>query len=1641
METEVHIIQPNDPTVPIVSDRSDGNEYIDTNMMAAAITAPQSTMYLTVEQTISATRRKLEEHIQIAAQNNQTNNDETAQLAKDVVNIPCPLGMKYARLDFPVLLRMNYNKLGQDSIAKLVSALGILEKYGINLLKVNKPNVWRSVRFSNVIFRTKVDIVEGARNVLQLLGYTEDVDDGLTYPDEVENPNIAEVVKVTADLIIAKHEIEAIQKNCHPQPDAVKQYKMPSYQSTPGSVRSMQQRLSTQLEKVHQQQSGMPSRVVGGVALPGMTYPPKTVSALGRRPPPPPPQKDVPSGSVTQPTISKPPTSQLPSSLLTDTPTGAESSILDNTLEIKRPPTMEPAIGPAVPTTQQKRRAPPRPISTLENFPPDTVENEATLCDLCGQCPATKLCDECGDKRCDECDNRWHQHAARNSHHRRSFQAVDKKAETSTVVSPPPQTLHRSRSDVSLPKKPVPTPRKRAKPRPESVSSVYEMQSKSEEQTSPNIHLHTLPKSRSTTSVSSFQQPLPAVGSQSNAYLPELEQEALMPQPKDRREEERKFLLMLELINIDIDQSRKIVHELRDQQDAMKRHNLEAWQTPHYQQIELEIQKEMKNEKDLMVQKSALTKEFRQGLSVMAQSLYGPFPSSVVHQPPGSYHLPPELIPPSDTLLQSHLPAQMVQPLRTNALGIGSSNQYASLQRLPGQVHRRQDSAHESHLATMPRRSVCPSCKYLNISGVEACSQCSLNLLPSTKKPSVLSSSYQNKLHDIQQIEMMQTKECNRCGTSNKAANKICAACQLPLLSKAPESKIGGMDFDLLESPPQPPARRQKHKQNQQIEEVKHLIPAAVTAGPESSSTESASKKHMWSCEHCTYLNTNPDTRICEVCSRTTHSIPMVGKQNARISKSDGNDSDDILPKSAFIAHSSVENIVDKTKSEEIKSSKQPISRFVSMQEDQEQVVREKLQAKKEWQEQLRQEEEEAKKQETLTGSRKTANTKLDTDLTSSIIEDSDPFGKIDIDRWEKKQPDLLKLETQQIQDWKRQDRQQQEIKERKLLEEQRNDGLKFINLLRKVDENTYNVNELEIALHLCDTKEPFKWLQDDWPALIEEIINMSSIQAQYDEQYIWGRITTEEAKEAALRHLGDVKRSAEESLIKRKNEIEEFLDLGIYGRENLSEALKRNQGDIKKSIADLEKQTLEPFLNRVWDEGSEVSVTKTEAIDQNVNYERRIRLILAEYKMVSWGRAETAIKLLALNKENADDAIVAARECGDMQKAIRFLEQYSCEVCITPMPMNRLYTLSHCQCKICKECMIGYFSVQIREKNIRQCSCPICSEPNMEDQENADTYFQFLDVVVHDYLGPEIHELFQKKLTDMYLMKNPNFRWCSVCDFGFLYENPNRLKMTCPECKKYTCFKCKKPWLDQHEGLTCEQFQAWKEDNDPDHQAAGLAAHLKECGIDCPNCNFRYALAKGGCMHFKCTQCRHEFCSGCSQPFKKNCTKLRSCEKKGLHAHHPRNCLFYLRDESIEDLQKLLKDHKINFNVEKPQVAQQGDVGEPQGAAAVAIVADSKCTVMEQKETNDGLIDAACGKDVPNGYAGLCKIHYCEYLVEKITSNHIDPAIMFKEDALKVILMRNEVPVPDRNKKENDQHYRQRLLLLVQQKIPLENR
>lgn len=89
-------------------------------------------------------------------------------------------------------------------------------------------------------------------------------------------------------------------------------------------------------------------------------------------------------------------------------------------------------------------------------------------------------------------------------------------------------------------------------------------------------------------------------------------------------------------------------------------------------------------------------------------------------------------------------------------------------------------------------------------------------------------------------------------------------------------------------------------------------------------------------------------------------------------------------------------------------------------------------------------------------------------------------------------------------------------------------------------------------------------------------------------------------------------------------------------------------------------------------------------------------------------------------------------------------------------------------------------------------------------------------------------------------------------------------------------------------------------------------------------------------------------------------------CSKLGLHAHHPRNCLFYLRDKEPSDLQTLLRNNNIPFDTEP----MDGSVNDDQDGAKV----EPKCPIPIQKETPTGLVDTICQTEVSDNHAGLCR-------------------------------------------------------------------
>ncbi|XP_041805183.1 E3 ubiquitin-protein ligase RNF31 isoform X2 [Chelmon rostratus] len=392
-------------------------------------------------------------------------------------------------------------------------------------------------------------------------------------------------------------------------------------------------------------------------------------------------------------------------------------------------------------------------------------------------------------------------------------------------------------------------------------------------------------------------------------------------------------------------------------------------------------------------------------------------------------------------------------------------------------------------------------------------------------------------------------------------------------------------------------------------------------------------------------------------------------------------------------------------------------------------------------------------------------------------------------------------------------------------------------------------------------------------------------------------------------------------------------------------------------------------------------------------------------------------------------DVMEAVQLNRDFPSALKFLT-HSCPICQEQVSFSKIITMTHCSCFLCQTCFKTFFSSAIKEKSIDQLVCPQCGRPDIRGQggmEESMDYFNLLDTQIRHFLPPHIHELFQRKLRDRALQEMPNFRWCAHCSFGMLHE-ADRLRMDCPSCKKSTCCQCRSPWSPQHQGLSCQQFRVWQQQNLPDHHNTTLFSYNS---IECPNCQFVFSLSKGGCLHFTCSQCQHQFCGGCSQPFTLGsaCGFSADCGTKGLHAHHPRDCLYHLRDWSVPRLHLLLQYCRVSpawlepANGSFPGTSQTGT-----------------CLVLELRDDGSRR-EEPCGRPAPPEYRDYCQLHYKERLVELINRCRADPAVLFNSAEMKAELQRWHVVVPTRKPDEPESQYAQRLHLTLTNSVPLRKR
>ncbi|XP_051943683.1 E3 ubiquitin-protein ligase RNF31 isoform X2 [Hippocampus zosterae] len=589
-------------------------------------------------------------------------------------------------------------------------------------------------------------------------------------------------------------------------------------------------------------------------------------------------------------------------------------------------------------------------------------------------------------------------------------------------------------------------------------------------------------------------------------------------------------------------------------------------------------------------------------------------------------------------------------------------------------------------------------------------------------------------------------------------------------------------------------------------------------------------------------------------------------------------------------------------------------------------------------------------------------------------------------------------------------------------------DGLKLIRLIRDGEKNGVSPEEVYTCVRVAKDSAvlPCKWLKSELPRQLDEISSLSATLALPSNRWyeapaedsgkakVAVQLSRAEAKQAWLTTGGDSERAARQALRERLAKVKMLRSSGFDDEAHCHEVLRQSGGEVRGALAFLQRPLLQPFHERIWRDEPEP------ALDiRHPDKQRICRRLLAVYDLPSWGRCELALSLL--REHNApyclEDVVQAVRESHDREFIKRVLAK-ECPICLSVFPHSKMQSLTSCQCSVCCGCFQQHFTIAVRDKHIRDMVCPVCWEPDINDPEDLNSYFSTLDIQLRECLEADVYELFHKKLTEQALIKDPKFLWCCHCSYGFIYDG-DQLKVTCFQCRNSFCAQCKKPWESQHAGLSCEQYQSWKRENDPEYQKQGLAGYLRDNGITCPNCRFQYALSKGGCMHFCCSQCRYQFCSGCNKPFHTTCA-VDECTVSGLHAHHPRDCLFYLRDWEPSRLQALLENNDVAYNTEPPPGTQTG-----------------LCGVIEQKDDGGQQPDSACGAQTQTGHAGLCEKHYREYLVSLINSNSIDPARLYSTNELLLACRRYKVDDARRDTEDAFNHY-SRLLEKLMDEVPL---
>ncbi|XP_054286970.1 E3 ubiquitin-protein ligase RNF144A-like [Macrosteles quadrilineatus] len=188
------------------------------------------------------------------------------------------------------------------------------------------------------------------------------------------------------------------------------------------------------------------------------------------------------------------------------------------------------------------------------------------------------------------------------------------------------------------------------------------------------------------------------------------------------------------------------------------------------------------------------------------------------------------------------------------------------------------------------------------------------------------------------------------------------------------------------------------------------------------------------------------------------------------------------------------------------------------------------------------------------------------------------------------------------------------------------------------------------------------------------------------------------------------------------------------------------------------------------------------------------------------------------------------------------------CKLCLNEVPQHLTWTLQHCSCTFCVECMRAYVEFEIGE-GAYEISCPdaLCEKQGVMSLNE-----------IERLVPEENFEKHKRFRLNREVELDKSRTWCpsagceTVCTVCSTAERCVPQSVHCPTCETDFCSNCRAAW---HQGVPCRP-----EDLAQPIPGITFDSELIKC---CPMCAVPIEKDEG-CAQMMCKRCKHVFCWYC---------------------------------------------------------------------------------------------------------------------------------------------------------------------------------